>query len=114
MARFWRGVRFLWHEFCKHRKYGAAIRPKGIRSQAAELGHLAELAGRSVPLAGLDARHLAELAQAMAHLVEMTRTADFCRISADRRLALHDNLREARENLLASVQKAGLASEKPQ
>ena len=114
MARFWRGVRFLWHEFCKHRKYGAAIRPKGIRSQAAELGHLAELAGRSVPLAGLDARHLAELAQAMAHLVEMTRTADFCRISADRRLALHDNLRDARENLLASVQKAGLASEKPQ
>ncbi|MCD7983356.1 MAG: hypothetical protein LUG19_03765 [Desulfovibrio sp.] len=114
MARFWRRFRFFWHEFRKRRKYGAAIRPEGIRSQAEELGHLAELAGRSVPLAGLEARHLAELAQAMAHLVEMTRTADFCRLSADRRLALHDNLREAREKLLASVQKAGLASEKPQ
>ena len=90
------------------------IRPEGIRSQAEELGHLAELAGRSVPLAGLEARRLAELAQAMTHLVEMTRSADFCRLSADRRLALRDNLREAREKLLASLQKAGLASEKPQ
>ena len=50
----------------------------------------------------------------MAHLADMTRTADFCRLSADRRLALYDNLRDAREKLLASIQKARLASEKPQ
>ncbi len=92
MARFWRQLFLFWHEFRKRRKYGAAIRPEGIRSQAEELGHLAELAGRSVPLAGLEARHL----------------------TADRRLALRDNLRDAREKLLASLQKAGLASEKPQ
>ncbi len=114
MARFWRRLRFLWHEFRKRRKYGAAIRPEGIRSQAEELGHLAELVGRSVPLTGPEARQLTELAQAMAHLAGMTRTADFCRLPADRRLALHDNLREAREKLLTSVQKVGLASEKPQ
>lgn len=114
MARFWRQLFLFWHEFRKRRKYGAAIRPEGIRSQAEELGHLAELAGRSVPLSGLEARHLTELAQAMARLAEMTRTADFCRLPADRRLALRDNLRDAREKLLASLQKAGLASEKPQ
>ena len=114
MARLWRRIRFLWHEFRKRRKYGAAIRPEGIRAQAEELGHLAELAGRSVTLAGPEARQLAELAQAMAHLADMTRTADFCRLSADRRLALYDNLRDAREKLLASIQKARLASEKPQ
>ena len=89
MARLWRRIRFLWHEFRKRRKYGAAIRPEGIRAQAEELGHL-------------------------AHLADMTRTADFCRLSADRRLALYDNLRDAREKLLASIQKARLASEKPQ
>lgn len=114
MARFWRRLRFFWHEFRKRRKYGAMIRPEGIRSQAEELAHLAELAGRSVPLAGLEARHLAELTQAMTHLVRMTRSADFCRLPVDRRLALRENLREAREKLLASIQKAGLASEKPQ
>ena len=96
MARLWRRIRFLWHEFRKRRKYGAAIRPEGIRAQAEELGHLAELA------------------QPMAHLADMTRTADFCRLAADRRLALYDNLRDAREKLLASIQKARLASEKPQ
>lgn len=114
MARLLRHVRLLWHEFCKNRSYGAAIRPEQIRAQAEELGHLAELAGRSVPLAESETRHLSRLVEEMRHLVEMTRTASFCRVPADRRFALHVSLRDAQEKLLASVQKARLASEKPQ
>lgn len=114
MARFWRQWRLLWHEFGKRRKYGVVIRPERIRAQAEDLGHLAELAGRSVSLAESELRQLAQLAKEMRRLAEMTRTAAFCRIPADRRLALHTSLREAREKLLASMQKARLASEKPQ
>lgn len=114
MAHLFRYFRLLWHEFRRRREYGAAIRPEQIRAQAEELGHLAELAGRSVPLAASEARHLSRLAEEMRHLVEMTRSASFCRVPADRRFALHVSLRDAQEKLLASVQKARLASEKPQ
>ncbi|WP_165177131.1 hypothetical protein [Desulfovibrio sp. ZJ369] len=114
MARLWQRLRSLWHEFRKRREYGAVIRPDQIRAQAEELGHLAELARRSVPLAASELRHLSRLAEEMRHLAEMTRTASFCRVPADRRFALHVSLRDAQEKLLASVQKARLASEKPQ
>lgn len=114
MERLLRRLRLIWHEFCKCRKYGAVIRPEQIRAQAEELAHLAELAGRCLPLAASEVRQLSRMIEEMRHLVEMTRSASFCRVPADRRFALHVSLRDAQEKLLASIQKARLASEKPQ
>lgn len=114
MARLLRHLRLIWYEFCNCRKYGAVIRPEQIRAQAEELGHLAELAGRCLPLAASELRQLSRLTEEIRHLVEMTRSASFYRVPADRRFALYKSLRDAQEKLFASIQKARLASEKPQ
>ena len=71
MPRFWRRIAQLWHEFRNRRKYGAAIRPDSIRAQAEDLGHLAELAGRSGALAEAESRHLAQLGREMRSLALM-------------------------------------------
>ena len=114
MARFWRRIAQFWHEFRNCRKYGATIRPDSIRAQAEDLGHLAELAGRSVALAEAESRHLAQLEREMRSLVIMTRQTSFCTIPAEKRRELYESLSQARQKLLDSMQKARLASEKTQ
>lgn len=114
MARFWRKVAQFWHEFRNCRKYGVIIKPDSIRSQAEDLGHLAELAGRSGALAEAESRHLAQLGREMRNLVLMTRQTSFCSIPADKRRDLYESLSQARQKLLDSMQKACLASEKKQ
>ena len=114
MARFWRRIAQFWHEFRNRRKYGATIRPDSIRAQAEDLGHLAELAGRSVALAEAESRQLAQLGREMRSLVLMTRQTSFCSIPAEKRRELYESLSQAREKLLDSMQKARLASEKTQ
>ena len=114
MARFWRRIALCWHEFRNCRKYGASIRPDTIRAKAEDLGHLAELAGRSIALTEAESLHLAQLEREMRSLVQMTRQASFCTIPAEKRRDLHDSLAQAREKLLDSMQNACLASEKTQ
>ena len=114
MARFWRRIAQFWHEFRSRRKYGASIRPDSIRAQAEDIGHLAELAGRSIALAEAESRHLAQLGREMRKLVLMTRQTSFCSIPAEKRLELYESLSQARQKLLDSMQKARLASEKTQ
>ena len=114
MARFWRKIAQFWHEFRNCRKYGAIIRPDSIRAQAEDLGHLAELAGRSVALAEAESRQLAQLGREMRSLVLMTRQTSFCSIPAEKRRELHESLSQARQKLLDSMQKACLTSEKRQ
>ena len=114
MARFWRRIAQFWHEFRNRRKYGAAIRPDSIRAQEEDLGHLAELAGRSGALAEAESRHLAQLGREMRSLALMTRQTSFCSIPADKRRDLYESLAQARAKLLDSMQKASLASEKTQ
>lgn len=105
----------IWREFCKRRAYGAIIHPDGIAAQAEELARLAELALRSTAaLSTLECRHLAPLADAMRRLTETVHSPEFCRLSADRRLALHRQLLTAREKLLASLQKTQISTEKLQ
>ena len=114
MARFWRRIALFWHEFRNCRKYGASIRPDTIRTKAEDLGHLAELAGRSVALAEAESRQLAQLGREMRSLVLMTRQTSFCSIPAEKRRELYESLSQARQKLLDSMQKARLASEKTQ
>lgn len=114
MARFWRRIALFWHEFRICRKYGASIRPDTIRAKAEDLGHLAELAGRSIALTEAESLHLAQLEREMRSLVQMTRQTSFCTIPAEKRRDLHDSLAQAREKLLDSMQNACLASEKTQ
>ena len=114
MARFWRRIAQFWHEFRNRRKYGAIIRPDSIRAQAEDLGHLAELAGRSVALAEAESRQLAQLGREMRSLVLMTRQTSFCSVPAEKRRELYESLSQARQKLLDSMQKARLASEKKQ
>ena len=114
MARFWRKIALFWHEFRNCRKYGASIRPDTIRAKAEDLGHLAELAGRSVALAEAESRQLAQLGREMRSLVLMTRQTSFCSIPAEKRRELYESLSQARQKLLDSMQKARLASEKTQ
>ena len=114
MARFWRRIAQFWQEFRNRRKYGASIRPDSIRAQAEDIGHLAELAGRSIALAEAESRHLAQLGREMRRLVLMTRQTSFCSIPAEKRLELYESLSQARQKLLDSMQKARLASEKTQ
>ena len=114
MARFWRRIALFWHEFRNCRKYGASIRPDTIRAKAEDLGHLAELAGRSVALAEAESRQLAQLGREMRSLVIMTRQTSFCSIPAEKRRELYESLSQARQKLLDSMQKARLASEKTQ
>lgn len=114
MPSFWRRLALFWHEFRNCRKYGALIRPERIRAKAEDLGHLAELAGRSVVLTEAELRHLAQLEKEMRSLARMTRQTAFLRVPAGKRLELDESLDHARETLLASMQKACLASEKRQ
>ncbi len=114
MARFWRKIALFWHEFRNCRKYGACIRPDSIRAKAEDLGHLAELAGRSIVLTEAESHHLVQLEREMRSLVQMTRQTAFCAIPAEKRRDLHDSLAEARKKLLDSMQNACLASEKTQ
>lgn len=114
MVRLWRRIAFFWHEFRNRRKYGASIRPDTIRAKAEDLGHLAELAGRSIALTEAESLHLAQLEREMRNLVRMTRQTSFCFIPAEKRRDLHDSLAQARQRLLDSMQNACLASEKTQ
>jgi hypothetical protein len=113
MPHFWRRLVFSWREFCRCRKYGVLIRPEHIRAKAEDLGHLAELAGRSIALTEAEMRHLARVEQEMRSLAQMTRQTAFLRVPAEKRMELHESLNLARETLLASMQK-GMASEKTQ
>ena len=112
MPRFWRRIAQFWHEFRNCRKYGAIIKPDSIRAQAEDLGHLAELAGRSGALAEAESRHLAQLGREMRSLALMTRQTSFCSIPADKRRDLYESLAQARATLLDSMQKSCLATEK--
>lgn len=115
MSGVFQRISDIWNEFCKRRAYGALIHPDGITAQAEELAHLAELAlcSTAAPSAA-ECRQLARLAHSMRQLTETTHSPEFCRLSADRRLALHRQLQTAREKLLASLQKSQIATEKLQ
>lgn len=115
MSGVFQRISSIWREFCKRRAYGALIHPDGIAAQAEELARLANLALRSTAaLSALECRHLAQLAQSMRQLRETAHSPEFCRLSADRRLALHRQLLTAREKLLASLQKTQISTEKLQ
>lgn len=94
----------LWREFRKRRRYAGAIAPKNIGNMAQELAHLAELARCHAHLSEAEARQLHNLREEMRHLMLLVEKPEFCRLSADRRLALHQSLQRSQEKLLDSIQ----------
>ena len=104
MAHIFSGIARLWREFRKRRRYAAAIAPAAISGMARELSHLAELACRHAELPPPEVRQLQLLREEMRQLISLTEKPEFCRLSADRRLALHHSLRRSQEKLLMSIQ----------
>lgn len=114
MAAFFQKIGKLWKEFRKRRQHAREISPDTIGQLAQELAHLAEIVERGPDVSGKEAQYLHTLKEEMASLVDMTRRPEFCRLSADRRLALHQSLHRSQEKLLASVQAAISSTERIQ
>lgn len=104
MGKLFSSIARLWEELCKRRRYASQIAPTCIGSMALELARLAEQAQVHVTLSSAEAVHLQMLGDEMRQLNGMTERPEFCRLSADRRLALYDSLQRSREKLLASIQ----------
>ena len=104
MGSFFSGIARIWREMCKRRRYASLIAPGNIGSMAQELAHLADMAQRNAHLSHSEARHLHNLGEEMRQLCQMTEKPEFCRLSADRRLALYDSLMRSQEKLLTSIQ----------
>lgn len=104
MRRIFSGIARLWQEFRKRRQYAKQIAPDTIARMAHELAHLATLACCHTEVSPPESRRLQALCQEMQQLALMTEQPEFCRLSADRRLALHDSLCRSQEKLLASIQ----------
>ncbi len=107
-------IMLWWREFVKRRKNADAISPRTIRNMANELEHLAELTSYSQLLSGREARHLHSLREVVRNLKQMVDEPQFCRLSADRRLALHHSLQNSRQKLLDSIQAAESPTERIQ
>lgn len=104
MGKLFSGMARLWRELCKRRRYASVIAPRHIGEMALELARLAELAQVHAALSSAEARQLQSLGDEMRQLNHMTTLPEFCRLSADRRLALYDSLQRSQEKLLASIQ----------
>lgn len=114
MAGLFQKIGKLWREFRKRRRHFREISPDVIGQLAQELADLAEIVERGPAVSGKEAHYLHTLRQEMHGLVDMTRRPEFCRLSADRRLALHHSLHRSQEKLLASVQCATSSTERIQ
>ena len=104
MRNIFSGIARLWREFRKRRQYAKQIAPENIARMAQELAHLADLACCHAEISEPESRHLQALRQEMQQLADMTGRPEFCRLSADRRMALHDSLCRSQEKLLTSIQ----------
>ena len=104
MGSIFSGLARWWQEYRKRRRYAALITPEHIGGMAKDLAHLAYLAQQHASLSPQEARHLAQLTEEMRHLHAMTEKTEFCRLPADRRLALCDSLQRSQEKLLTSIQ----------
>mgnify|MGYP001088803540 CR=1 FL=1 len=114
MRKLLHNVALVWKELRKRHTHAREISPETIRRLADDLSHLAELAERNVPLSRNEACHLHTLREEMRSLADMTERPEFCRLSADRRLALNESLQRSQEKLLASIQAAYSSTEKVQ
>lgn len=114
MATFFQKIGRLWREFRKRRRHAHEISPLTIGQLAQELADLAEIVERGPAVSGKEAQYLHILKDEMHSLVDMTRRPEFCRLSADRRLALHHSLHRSQEKLLASVQSIMSSTERIQ
>ena len=104
MGKLFSGLSRLWRELCKRRRYASLIAPDNIGDMALELARLADMAQLHAALSQTESRHLQQLGEEMRQLNRMTGLPEFCRLSADRRLALYDSLQRSQEKLLASIQ----------
>lgn len=114
MAAIFQKIGKLWQEFRKRRQYAHEISPQVIGQMARELANLAEIIERGPTVTSKEAQYLHTLREEMDSLVEITGRSEFCRLSADRRLALHQSLHRSQEKLLASVQTAASSTERIQ
>lgn len=114
MRKMFHNVILVWKELRKRHRHAQDISPETICRLADDLAHLAELAERSIPLSRNEACHLHALQEEMRSLADMTERPEFCRLSADRRLALNESLQRSQEKLLASIQATYSSTEKVQ
>lgn len=114
MRKLFHNAALVWRELRKRHQHAREISPETICQLADDLSHLAELAERSIPLSPHEACHLHALREEMRSLADMTERPEFCRLSADRRLALNESLQRSQEKLLASIQAVYSSTEKVQ
>lgn len=104
MGKLFSSIARLWQELRKRHRYASQIAPRCINGMALELAGLAAQAQVHILLSSVEAHHLRLLGDEMQQLSRMTELPEFCRLSADRRMALYDSLQRSREKLLASIQ----------
>lgn len=91
-------------ELQERRKYADRINPATIRTLAAELRGLTELAVRTSPRHAVPYERIQRIQMEMDQLLELVSRPEFTRLSAQRRLELHEGLIQSRELLIESVQ----------
>ena len=114
MRQLFAKIQQLLREWRKRRRFASVIAPQSIRSAAEEVAHLAELACQYTPMPPSEAQRLHTLRHEMRQLMLLTEKEDFCRLSADRRIALHGSLLRSQEKLLASMQTTHAPTERMQ
>lgn len=114
MRNFVKIIKLMWIEHKMRRTYAREISPHTIGKMARDLVHLIELIERGTALNQFKIQSLSSLKQEMLNLEQMTENIDFCRLSADRRLALHHSLLKSHDKLLSSAQAGGTSTERLQ
>ncbi len=104
----------FWKEIRKRRRYSRIIAPENIGDEAQKLMHLVEISLRNGYLSGAEAQHLQILQEEMGRLIILTEKEEFHRLSADRRLSLHESLQRSQQKLLVTIQGAEAPTERMQ
>lgn len=104
MLNFIKKIKMLWVELHMQHIHAHEISPNTIGEMARNLVHLIELIERGTVLKQFKVQSLNNLKEEMLILEQMTENTDFCRLSADRRLALHNSLLKSLDSLLSSAQ----------
>jgi len=107
-------IKVLWIEQKLRHAHAHEISPHTIGKMAKDLVHLIVLIERGTVLNALKKHNLKNLKIEMLSLEQMTENIDFCRLTANRRLALHASLLKSHDRLLSAVQASTSPTERLQ
>lgn len=114
MSNFVKKIKKLWTEHQLRHAHAHEISPQAIGKIAKDLIHLIELIERGTMLNKYKNHNLNNLKKEMLNLEQMTENIDFCRLSANRRLALHYSLLKSQDKLLSTAQASTSPTERLQ